>query len=435
MQITSEQTSPCEVQLKIEVEPEQVTEAYGLAYRKFARVTNVPGFRKGKAPRAILEKYVPAEAVQEEAMEYLVAHSYVEALKQEKLEPYAGPEVKTEELEEGKAFVFTAKVPLPPEVELGEYKGIELEKQAVGVTDEDVEGELEYLRQRNASAQKVEDRGVQAGDILIAELSSTVEGEAPSEPKRSLIQLGDNVPGFDENVMDLKPGDRRTFSVEYPADYGDAELAGKKAEFDVTVEGIRERIVPDLNDEFAKSVGQFETLEELRSDVRAHILSVRENDAEKEVEHKLIDEAISRSKVCFPEVLLEYDVHHELEDIGSRLSKQGVTFEQYLEQTGKTQEQFMSELREAMTGRIKAGLVLGRIAEAEQIDVTDTDLDAEMERMIADSNATRESVEAYIDANGGRTALQNTMLNRRILDYLKSVSSIKYGAETSAEST
>jgi hypothetical protein len=132
MQITSEQTSPCEVQLKIEVEPEQVTEAYGLAYRKFARVTNVPGFRKGKAPRAILEKYVPAEAVQEEAMEYLVAHSYVEALKQEKLEPYAGPEVKTEDLEEGKQFVFTAKVPLPPEVELGEYKGIEVEKQAAG---------------------------------------------------------------------------------------------------------------------------------------------------------------------------------------------------------------------------------------------------------------------------------------------------------------
>ena len=435
MQVTKEQTSPCEVELKIEVEPERVAQAYDLAYRKFARVTNVPGFRKGKAPRAILEKYVPAESVREEVLDDLVGRSYVEALKQEEIDPYAGPEVKLEDLEEGKPFAFTAKVPLPPEVELGEYKGIEIEKQPVSVSDEDVDSELEYLRQRNATARKVENRGVQESDILIAEVASTVEGEEKAEPKRSLIQLGDNVPGFDENVMGLKPGEQKVFAVEYPADYSDAQLAGKKAQFEVKLEGIRERVIPELNDDFAKTLGQFATVDELKADVRAHIQSSRESEAEREVEHKLIDEVIARAKVCFPEVILEHDLHHELEDIGERLKRQNVTMEQYLAETGKTEEEFLTELREALTRRIKAGLVLGRIAEAAEIDVTDADVDAEIERMITESNATRESVQAYVDAHGGRSALQNTMLNRRILDHLKSVSHVKYGAETSAEST
>jgi len=435
MQVTSEQISPCEVQLKIEVEPEQVAQAYDQAYRKFAQVASVPGFRKGKAPRQLLERRVSDDAVREEVRDSLITRTYFAALEQEKLEPYALPDVEIVKLEKAEPFVFTAKVPLPPKVDLGDYKGIEVEKSAVAVTDEDVEAELEYLRQRNATAEKIEDRGVKADDIVVAEMASAVEGQEMSAPKRSLVQIGGNVPGFDENLMDLKPGERRAFSLQYPDDYSDPELAGKNVSFDVSLESIRERKVPDLDDEFAAKIGDFKTLEELRADVREHIVSVRGNDAEREVDHKLIDEVISRSNISFPGILLDHEIHEELEEVEGRLRRQNVTMEQYLRETGKTQEQFMAELKESLTRRIKAGLALGRIAEAENIDVTDDDVEAEIDRMAAESKATRESVEAYIDTNGGRPSLKNTMLNRRILDYLRSVSSIKYGAETGAEST
>ena len=435
MQVTSEQLGPCELELKIEVEPERVAQAYDQAYQKFARVTNVPGFRKGKAPRPILERYVPEESVRDEVRDSLVVHSYYEALDQEKLVPYSGPEVEVVTFEDGEPFVFKAKVPLPPKVELGDYKGIEVEKPPVAVTDEDIENELKYLQERRTTAEKVEDRGVRENDIIVAEVSSTLEGQEPTPAKRSLIQMGSNVPGFDDHVMDLKPGERRTFSLTYPVDYGDAELAGKTADFDVALESIRERKVPDLDDEFAKAVGGFETMAELREDIGKQAISVREQEAEKEVERKIIDQIVARSNICFPDMLLEHDVHHEMEEIQEEFKKRGLTLEQYLERTGKSEEEWLAEMKEALTRRIKAGLAMAEISDVEKIDVTDEDVEAEIDRTAADSNATRESVEAYVDTTGGRPALKNSMLNRKILDFLKSVSSIKYGAETGAEST
>lgn len=425
MQVTVEQLDPCKVQINIEVEAEKVAETIIEVYGEFAKVTNVPGFRKGKAPRNILEHYVSPESLRREAIDHLVAPSYLEALKEKDIHPYADPEVEIIEFETDKPFTFKAIVPLPPKIELGEYKGIEVKRPKVKITDKDVEAQMKYLQESRATSTKVDDRGVQEGDVLVSEMASALEGQDKGEPKRSLIQLGSNVPGFDEQIMGMKPGERRTFAIKYPNDFPDKDTAGKKVEFDVALESIRERHIPELNDEFAKTMGGFETLDAMREDVKTRLIASAEESADKEVELAIIKEIIARSKVDFPDILVEHEIGHDIEELQQRLSRQGMNIQQYLQQTGKTQEEFLSELREAAAKRIQAGLILAEVSDAEKIDITDEEVDAEIERMATESKATKESVEAYIEARGGKPSLKNLMLNKKILDLLKSVSTIK----------
>lgn len=425
MQVTVEQRAPSKVELKIEVEAEKVAETTNKVYREFAQSTAVPGFRQGKAPRRILERYVKPESVRRRTVEMMIPQAYREALEHENIRPYADPELEVIQLEAGQPFVFKAKVPLPPKVELGEYKGIEVKRPEVKVTDADVEARLKYLQESRTTAKKVEDRGVQIGDIVVADIASAVQGEEKGAPKRSLVDVGTNVPGFDANVVGLKPGERKVFTVEYPKDFPDKEMAEKKVDFDVAVEAIREREVPELNDDFAKAIGDFKTLADLREDIRARLAASAEQEADREVERKIVDETVARSKVDFPDVLVEHEMGHDLEDIKRRLDRQGLSLEQYLQQIGQTQDQFLSELREAVTRRVRIGLVLVEIANVEKTDVADEEVDAEIERIAADSKATRESVEAYIEARGGRSSLRNSLLTRKITDHLRSVSKIK----------
>ena len=424
MQVTSEQLNPCKIELKIEIEPEKVAQAYDRVYKEFAKVTNVPGFRQGKAPRSILANYVSEESVRREVADMLVSEAYPEVLEQEKIEPYAAPDLDIEELEEGKPAVFKAVVPLPPKVEVGEYKGIEAVRPKVEVTDEDVDSELKRLQAQRTTAEKVEDRGIQNEDIAIAEISSAPEGEEMSEPKRSLVQVGQSVAGFDEQIMGLKPGERKSFEIQYPEDHEDKELAGKNVKFDISIESLRERKIPELNDEFAKQIGEYETLEQLREDIKKHLLDAREDAADREVERSIVDQIVEKSEVCVPDVLVDREVGHDLQDMQQSLSRQNVTLDQYLQNIGKDRVEFLKEVRESAEKCMKAGLAMGEISEKENIDATDEDVEAEIERMAEESKATKDAVEAYIETKGGRESLKNSMLNRKILDYLKSVSKI-----------
>ena len=425
MQVTAQQRSECEIELKIEVEAEKVAETLDQVYREFAGKTEVPGFRKGKAPRQILERYVSPESVRRRAVDIMVPAAYRQALEQEKIEPYAEPEAEIIQLEADQPFVFKATVPLPPKVELGEYKGIEVKRPPVNLTDEDIDAQLKHLQESRATTENVTNRGIQTGDIAVAQLASAVEGQEMAAPRSSLIEIGSNISGFDENVIGLRPGERRTFTTEYPQDYSDKEFAGKKVDFDISLESIRERLIPELNDEFANTIGNFETLADLREDLRARLTSAAEESADKEVEQKMVDEVAARSQVSFPDVLVEHEVGHHLEDIRDRLDRQGLTMQHYLRQIGKTQEELLSELREAAARRVKAGLVLAELSDAEKIEVTDEEVDAEIERMATESKATRESVETYIDTRGGRPALKNSLLTKKAMDFLKSVSKVK----------
>ncbi len=425
MQVTVERPNPCKVELKIEIEPERVAKAINEAYKDFSKITQVPGFRKGKAPRRLLESYVSLDSVKQRAAEQMVGPAYQEAIEKEDIHPYAEPSVDIEQFEDDKPFIFKAAIPLAPSVELGDYKGIKAERKVHVVTDEDVDAQLKYLQESRATSSPVEGRGVQNGDVVIAEVATTIEGQEKNAPKRSMIQVGSNVPSFDENLIGMVPEETKTFTVEYPADYHDAELAGKKSEIQLQVESIRERNIPELNDEFAKTFGDVETLDALRADMKTRMETSAEETADREVEHNIIDEIVSKSTVCIPDVLIEHEMGHDIEDLQKRLSHQGVSVAQYLQQTGKSQEDFIKELRESSESRVKIGLVLGEIVDAEKISVSDEEVDAEIDRIAAESNATRESVETFMETRGGKGTLKNNLLNKKIMDYLKSVSKIK----------
>lgn len=425
MQVTAEHTKPREVELKIEIDAEQVNKTVQEVYREYARVTEVPGFRKGKAPLSLVERYVSPDSVKRRAIEKMMPAAYEEALKQKDIEPYADPDIEIIQFEKEQPFIFKASVPLPPIVELGEYKGIEVQRQVVEVTDDDVEAELKRLQDSNARTEKVEGRGVSKGDYVLADIASAPEGEELGDARRSLIEVGSNMPEFDENILGLEADQRKTFTIQYPEDYADDELKGKKAEFDVTIKEIRERKVPELNDEFAKSVGEYQTLDELKEDIRKRLIEGAEKKANTEVVNKIIDEIVSRSKVEFPDIMVDHEVYHDLEDLQHNLDRYGITMDMYLRRAGITQDQLLEQLRERARSRITTGLVLGEIAEKENLSVSDEEIDSEIDRIAAESGAPRETVQAYLEAKGGKDSLVNQMLNQKIIDFLKSVSTIK----------
>ena len=426
MQVTAEKTKPGEVELKIEIDADQVNQTVEEVYQEYSRITEVPGFRKGKAPRYLVERYVSPESVKRRAIEKMIPKAYAEALKQKDIQPFGEPDFEIVQFEKEQPFIFKASVPLPPVVELGEYKGIEVERKTTKITDEDVEAYLEQLQQSRATAEKVENRGIAKGDLVVANIASAEEGKELGEPRRCLIEVGSNLPDFDENILGMEVGQRRVFTAQYPESYPDKDLAGKTAQFDVTIESIREPKVPELNDDFAKSVSEFQTLDELKEDIRKKLFEATEAEREREVEDKIIEEIISRSKIEFPEVMVEHEVYHDLEDLQEYLGKRGMTFEIYLKQLGMSKDQFLEDCREAARNRIKKGLVLGEIAEKENITVSEEEVNAEIDRLISKSGAPKEAVEAYVDARGGRSRLANSLLTRKIMDFLKSVSVIKH---------
>jgi len=424
MQVTKEQLDPCKIQLTIEVDADQAMKAVDEVYREFSQSKAIPGFRKGKAPRAILERVVLPEAVKERAIEIMISPAYFDAIEQEKIEPYADPHVEIVKYESGEPFSFKAEIPLPPQVKLGEYKGIKVEKRKVDITDEDVDAQLKYLQESRATTEKVEGRGLQTTDVAIADISSAPVGEEMPAARRSFLQMGGNMPGFDENIIGMNPGERKVFELTYPEDFADKDVAGKKFSFDVAIETIRERKMPEIDDEFAKTVGDFETVDALKEDIRKHLLQSAEEAAEREVEHKIVDEIVFRSEIFFPDVMVNHEVHHDLEDLHARLERQGMTIEQYLKRIDKSQEDFIKEMREEAAKGIKNGLALGDVIEAEKLEVTDEDVDAEIAGIAEKSGADAASVEEYLKKQGGRPSLRSSMLNKKVFDFLKSVSEI-----------
>lgn len=428
MQVKVEEKSPCEVELSIEVPAEQVSSARDKVFKEMGRRATIPGFRKGKAPRALLERQLSPESVRSHLLDELLPDAYAEALEETKIEPFTDPEIDVVQLEVEQPFIFTAKVPLPPKVELGEYKGIEVERPEVKVSDEDIDNELGYLQQNKATIQPIEDRPVETGDLVTAELKVVPEGEEPQEPGRARIRVGSNIPEFDSNIVGMNLDEEKSFRIEYPSDSDDEHLAGKKIDYTVKIEKIYKVTLPELDDEFAQGLpGGIETLEALKENIRDRLMEARNQAADSEVENKIIDTIVTRSKVCFPEVLVKSRVAHQLEHLREDLEKENRTFKQYLEQIGRTREQFMDELNQAITRRVTVGLVLGEMASAEKLEVPDEEIEARIDAMVEEAKASREAVEAYLEPRGGRESLGNAMLDQKITDFIKSVSKIKSG--------
>lgn len=370
--------------LEITVSAEKLEEGIAKAYIKNAKKFNIPGFRKGKAPRKLIEKYYGEGIFYEDAINEVCPEAYEEAIKEHNLEPVDRPSIDILEIESGKGIVFKAEVTVKPEVELGQYKGIEVEKKEYNVTDEDVENELEILRNRNARIIDVTDRPVKRGDIVTIDFKGFIDDKefegGSAENYKLEIGSGRFIPGFEEQLIGATIGNEVNVDVTFPEDYRSEELAGKPALFKVTVKEIKEKELLPLDDEFAKDVSEFDTLEELKADIKRKKLEEAERMAKNEYENDLIKKVVQNAKVDIPEVMIDNQIESMIRDFDYQLRFQGLDLDSYMKYMNISYEEMKQSYKEAAEDRVKTQLVMEAITKAENIEVTDEELEAEVEK-------------------------------------------------------
>ena len=371
--------------LTIEVAAEDVEKALQAAYLKQRGKLSIPGFRKGKVPRQMLEKMYGPEIFYDEAANHMVSDAYGKAYDECELEITSQPEITVVQLEKGKPFIFTAEVAIKPEVTLGEYKGLKVEKTSTRVTQKEVDEEIEKERERNARTIEVTDRAVADKDMVTMDFEGFVDGEAFEGGKGTdyplTIGSGTFIPGFEEQLIGAEIEKELDVNVTFPEDYHVENLAGKPAVFKCTVHTIKTKELPDLDDEFASEVSECDTLDEYKDEVKKKIKERKENEAKEKKENQAVEKAVENAQMEIPKPMLDLQVRQMADDFARRMQQQGLSMEQYFQFTGMTAERMMSELEPQAEKRIKTRLVLEAIAEAENIEVSDERLDEELQKM------------------------------------------------------
>ena len=373
--------------LTITVEAEKVEKAIQNAYLKTRGKINIPGFRKGKAPRQIIEKMYGVGIFYEDAVNEMIPDAYEAAAKESGLEIVSQPQIDVVQIEKGKEFIFTAEVAVKPEVELGKYKGIEVEKKDVTVNDEEVTAEIDRVREQNSRIVPVEDRAVADGDITTIDFEGFVDGEAFEGGKGTdyPLTIGSHsfIDTFEEQLIGVKIGEEVTVDVTFPEEYHAEELKGKPAQFKVTVKEIKVKELPELDDDFAQDVSEFDTLDEFKADTKKKLEEKKENEAKGEKEDAIIEKIIEDSKMDIPDAMVDTQVRQMAEDFARRLQQQGLSVEQYFQFTGLTAEALLEQMKPQAVKRIQSRLVLEAIAKAEAIEVTEDDINKEIDNMAA----------------------------------------------------
>ena len=386
--------------LVIEVPAAEFEAAIEKAYQKNKNKMNIQGFRKGKAPRALIEKMYGAGVFYEDAANSLIPDAYSAAAKESGLEIVSRPEIDVTQIEKGKDFIFTATFAVKPEVKLGQYKGIEVEAVKVEVTDEEVAADLENARQQQARMITVEDRPVQDGDIATIDYEGFVDGVAFEGGKAEghALTIGSHsfIDTFEEQLIGKKIGEDVEVNVTFPAEYHAAELAGKPALFKVAIKGIKCRELPELNDEFAQEASEFDTLDEYKADIKAKIQTRKEKEAESAKREAVITKIIENAEMDIPEAMVENQKMQMLEDFEMRLRSQGLSIEQYMQFTGMTANKFMESMAPQALKDIQYRLVLEAIAKEEKIEVEDSELDAEYQAIADTYNMPLDKVMSVI---------------------------------------
>ncbi|WP_307978317.1 trigger factor [uncultured Phascolarctobacterium sp.] len=407
-----------EATLKITAPAAEVNAGYKKAVQKIADQANIPGFRKGKAPRAIIEMHYGKEAVKQEAFEIVANKAYSEALDQEKLIPVSDPKVEESTFEEGKDMELTIKVTLKPEPELGEYKGLHVEKKEVEVTDEQVDAQIKDMMGRDAKMVVAEEGAViEKGDFAIIDFAGTVDGEPFSggEGKGYPLEVGSNsfIPGFEDQLVGLSKGDSTDVEVTFPEDYFVKDLAGKEAIFKVNIQDVKRKELPELNDEYVASKTDFKTVEELRANYKERMQKAAEANAKAEYEHELIDLAVANAKFSVPEIMIEDKISQMVEEMKMSLESRKMSLDMYMQYTGLDMAKIRENQRPVAEENVKTDLVLDAIAKAEDIQVDMADVDAEIAAISAQHGAAPEEVKKIIKGNGTMGLLLANILRRK----------------------
>ena len=373
------------VKLTIEVSAEKFEKACEKAYQKNKNKINVQGFRKGKAPRNIIEKMYGAGVFFEDAANELIPDAYAEAATESGLDIVSRPEIDVVQIGKGEDFIFTAEVAVKPEVELGQYKGVEVEKTVIEVTDAEIDNEINRVREQNSRMITVDDRAVADGDIANIDYEGFCDGVAFAGGKAEGhdLTIGSHsfIDTFEEQLIGKNIGDEVEVNVTFPEQYHASELAGKPAVFKVRVNGIKVKELPEVDDEFAQEVSEFDTLEEYKNDVKATIIRRKEKDAKSIKEEAVIEKIIENAKMEIPEAMIENTSRQMAEEFGQRMKAQGISLEQYFQFTGMNANTFMENLKPQAVKRIQSRLVLEAVVKAENITASDEDVDKEIEQM------------------------------------------------------
>lgn len=371
--------------LTVEVPAENVEKAIQGAYNKMKKSINIPGFRKGKAPRQLIEKMYGKEVFYSDAVDAMLPKAYSDAVEECGEEIVSYPKIDVVQIESGKPFIFTAEVAVKPAVTLGEYKGIQVEKAPIEVTDEEIEAQVNKEREANSRTVTVEDRAVQKGDIATIDFEGFVDGVAFDGGKGENydLEIGSNtfIPGFEDQLVGAEIGKELDVNVTFPEEYGAKELAGKEAVFKCKVNGIKVKELPEADDEFAQEVSEFDTLDEYKADIKAKLLKDKEDEAKRAKEDAVIGKIVENATMDIPDAMVEYQTQQMLDDFGRRMQSQGLSLEQYFQFTGMTEADYKEQMKPRALQNIQSRLVLEAVAEAEKLEATEEDLEKEYAKM------------------------------------------------------
>ncbi len=388
--------------LTIEVPAEELEGAIEKAYQKNKGKISIPGFRKGKVPRKMIEQMYGKEVFYEDAANFLIPSAYDKALDECEEQIVSSPKIDVTQIEAGKPFIFTAEVALKPEVKLGKYKGVKIDKIETEVTDEEVNAALDKERENNARTISVEDRAVKDGDMTVIDFEGFVDGVAfeggKGENYPLTIGSGAFIPGFEEQLVGAEIGKETEVSVTFPQEYHAEDLKGKAAVFKCTVKEIKEKELPELDDEFASEVSEFETLAEYKEDLKKKLSERKETEAKNRKEEAVIDAIITDSEMEIPEAMLTTQIRQMADEFAGRLQMQGLSLEQYFQFTGLNEQLMFEQIKPQADKRIRSSLVLEAVAEAEKFEVTDEDLEKEYARMAEIYQMEVEKVKERLDA-------------------------------------
>ena len=404
--------------LTIEIPAEEVAAAEERAYQKNRSKINIPGFRKGKAPKKMIEHMYGADVFMEDAVNDLLPDAYEAACKESGLEIVSRPEIDYKQVEHGKAIVVDAVVAVKPEVKLGEYKGLSVDVAPAEVTDEDLEAELKKAQDQNAVESDVEGRALKEGDTAHLDYAGTVDGVAfdggTAENQTLVIGSHSFIDGFEDQMIGMNIGEEKDLNVTFPENYGEKSLAGKAAVFHVKLNGISEKILPELDDEFASEVSEFETLEEYKADGKAKLLEKKQEEAKTAKENALAEKAVENAEMDIPEMMIESQAEDMVRDFGQRLQMQGMQLEQYMKFTGMTMPQLVEQYKATAKKRIQTRLVLEAIANAESLEATEEDLDAEYKKMAEQYGMEIDQIKQYMGEEDAKTMKQDLAVQKAL---------------------
>ncbi len=416
-----------EVKLELTVEASKFDEAIKKVYFKSAKYFNIPGFRKGKAPMNIVEKYYGKEIFYEDAFNEVAPDAMEEAVKENNLEVVSRPDIEVTQIGKGQDLIFTAVMQTKPEAKLGKYKGIEIKKIEYNVTDEDIEHELGHMQEHNARMITVEDRPVESGDTATIDFEGFVDGKAFEGGKAEghELTIGSNtfIPGFEDQIIGMKIDEEKDINVKFPDEYFSKDLAGKDATFKVKVHEIKRKELPELDDEFAKDVSEFDTLKELKEDIKKKQEKQNKDKEKYETEDAVIKAIVENMEVEIPSGMIETETENMLKDFEQRISYQGIKLEQYLNMLGKTRDEMKKEYEPQAIEGIKSRLALEAVIKAEKIEANDEEIDEKLKEMA--KNYGRENDESFMKNENVRNYIKEGIKSEKAIEFLVKNAKIK----------